>query len=183
MYTEGSTEKAKKKNGIISIVIKFAIWIPVILLAMTIFGLSGQNGEESGGLSRKAASVVITVADQIHILDVTPETKESYMDKVEYPIRKCAHMSEYALLGLLIYLALRVDGMNRYYGKYVAFGMAVAFACTDEIHQLYVPGRSGRFTDVLFDSAGCLIALLICHVCGNLYTRKFQKNSRKNIAI
>jgi len=44
----------------------------------------------------------------------------------------------------------------------LAFTYCFLYACSDEIHQLFVPGRSGKFTDVLIDSAGALLAVLLC---------------------
>ena len=42
-------------------------------------------------------------------------------------------------------------------------GLAVTFlyASSDEIHQLFIPGRSGQFTDVLIDTSGGLAAILV----------------------
>ena len=35
------------------------------------------------------------------------------------------------------------------------------YACTDELHQLFVSGRSGQFTDVLIDTLGALFGCLL----------------------
>ena len=73
--------------------------------------------------------------------------------------RKIVHMSEYALLCFLWWRALRtVLPANR--ALLVAFAISVAYACSDEIHQLSVPGRHGTPVDVGIDSVGAGLAAL-----------------------
>jgi VanZ family protein len=69
----------------------------------------------------------------------------------DYALRKGAHMTEYAILaGLLV----------RATGSYAwAFGLAVAYAATDELHQTFVRGRHGSPIDVGIDAVGALIEL------------------------
>jgi VanZ family protein len=68
-------------------------------------------------------------------------------------LRKLAHMSEYAVLGLLL---LRATGSYAW-----AFGLAVGYACTDELHQTFVRGRHGSPVDVGIDAVGALIGLAV----------------------
>ena len=42
-----------------------------------------------------------------------------------------------------------------------AFFATAVYAATDEIHQLFVAGRAGRFSDVVIDSAGALLGVLV----------------------
>ncbi len=141
---------------------KIVVWIPVIVLACFIFGFSAQNGEASGGLSRKVATFLVDIADAVGVIDVAECERDSVIESIQYPVRKLAHMSEYALLTILTYVALAVDGVGRTKRWWIALVGAVLFACTDEFHQLFVPGRAGLLTDVLFDSVGCVIGVLIC---------------------
>lgn len=69
-------------------------------------------------------------------------------------VRKTAHVCEYALLGYLVYLLLKEHGCGR---PWLAFVICFAYAVTDEVHQYFVPGRTGSVTDVLIDSAGITI--------------------------
>ena len=56
--------------------------------------------------------------------------------------------------------------------------MTFLYACTDEFHQLFVPGRAGRFTDVLIDTTGGIIMLLfialVIHVARKKVTVQTQ---------
>lgn len=143
------------------IVLKISIWIPVILMGLVIFGFSGQNGEQSGGLSSKIASIIVDSADKAGIIDIDEAGKQILIDKMQYPIRKCAHMTEYAIFAVLTFIALYYDDIRKRMTYILAVIIAFLFACTDEFHQLFVPGRSGQFTDVCIDTIGACIGMLI----------------------
>lgn len=81
-------------------------------------------------------------------------------------------MSEYAILLLFVYYGIHKT--IRY--KYALLGsllISFIYACSDEIHQLFIPGRSGQFTDVLIDTSGALIMLLIIYL--------WQKRKKPNL--
>ena len=71
----------------------------------------------------------------------------------DYVLRKCAHMTEYAILAVLL---VRATGSYRW-----AFLLAVAYAGTDEFHQTFVRGRHGSPIDVGIDAAGALIGIAL----------------------
>ena len=74
-----------------------------------------------------------------------------------------AHATEYAILGILLTATLS-SFEKRHYGLW-GWLLGTGYAATDEIHQLFVPGRSGQVTDVMLDSAGCLLGcLLLCTI-------------------
>jgi VanZ family protein len=68
-------------------------------------------------------------------------------------LRKGAHMTEYAILGLLL---LRAVGR-----EVPAFALGIAYAITDEIHQHFVRGRHASPIDVLIDTAGVAIGIFL----------------------
>ena len=104
---------------------------------------SAQSGALSSGLSRRALGLIQAELPGVYSL-------LARWGRPEYLLRKLAHFGEYLLLGLLLYALLR-----RRFSPVAAAGLALvlaaAFACTDEWHQLSVPGR-----DVLIDSAGAV---------------------------
>jgi hypothetical protein len=79
-------------------------------------------------------------------------------------MRKCAHVSEYAILALLVWRALR-NGPALHMKMSMLFGailLACAlFAASDEFHQSFVKSRTPSVRDVLLDSAGAILGLLI----------------------
>ena len=68
-------------------------------------------------------------------------------------LRKCAHTTEYAVLGALLFRALGAE--------LPAFAVGVAYAVTDELHQALVRGRHASPFDVAMDAAGVALGLLL----------------------
>jgi VanZ like family len=73
-------------------------------------------------------------------------------------LRKCAHMTEYAVLA-----ALLVRAIGR---ELPAFFVGVLYAASDEVHQSFVRGRHAAPLDVAIDSVGLLIGLLVWRSAG-----------------
>lgn len=118
-----------------------------------IFMFSHQTGSESSGLS---SQIVLWIQTYLHI----PIT--------EFIVRKAAHMSEYALLTLtLIYGFYK----NHYpIQKIMIYSLIGTFlyACSDEMHQLFIGGRAGQFTDVLIDTCGGCLTIIFYDVLTKL---------------
>ena len=74
-----------------------------------------------------------------------------------------AHFLEYLALGLCLRMAFggRAEDRPRLNAAFPAWLIGAAYAVTDEIHQIFVPGRSGQVKDVLLDAAGVLAGVLI----------------------
>ena len=132
------------------------VWIIVI------FSFSNQNGEESSGISDKVGARIVNLVDDIASMNWSIEEKNAAIAKIAYPIRKMAHMFEYAILALLAYIS---------FSNYV-ISIIIVFAngAVDELHQLFIPGRAGRFTDVLIDTTGGLIMLALIWLFNKIRT-------------
>ncbi len=89
-----------------------------------------------------------------------PATSQ-YIDMITFLVRKCAHISEYIILTLLIYYALYKNNHASYLYTYL---ISLTYACLDEFHQLFVPGRAGMIQDVMIDSIGIILALCLIAV-------------------
>jgi VanZ family protein len=148
-----------------------AVWcalsvLAVVLWGRLIFGFSAQKATTSSGLSERVCYVI---ADEINRFrqEALSETQlQEFVEKLQHPVRKCAHMTEYAVFALLLFNMLCAFGAKGKKRFAVALILVFLYASTDEFHQLYVPGRSGQFTDVLIDTAGGLVMLLlIAAVC------------------
>ena len=70
-------------------------------------------------------------------------------------LRKGAHITEYAILGALLYRALGVEAL--------ALAIGIAYAATDELHQHFVRGRHAAFLDILIDAVGVTIGVYVYH--------------------
>jgi VanZ family protein len=94
-----------------------------------------------------------------------PPTSEETVRRIQTVVRKTAHVSEYALLALLLWRARRrpIRSDPQPWGRREAcFAIICAslFAATDEWHQTFVPGRQGDPLDALLDTSGATIAML-----------------------
>ena len=132
---------------------KIKYFIPSIFLMILIFMFYHQTGSESSGLS---SQIVLWIQTYLHI----PIS--------EFIVRKAAHMSEYALLTLtLIYGFYK----NHYpIQKIMIYSLIGTFlyACSDEMHQLFIGGRAGQFTDVLIDTCGGCLTIIFYYVLTKL---------------
>lgn len=134
-----------------------------LIIAVTwmivIFTFSAKPGDESEDQSIKVGMTVCHIF--VHGFDNLEEYEQTAMaKKIDYPVRKTAHATEYAVLAGFV-LGAVTTGFIRWKNVLTAVCIAVLYAATDEFHQLFVPGRSGRITDVLIDGCGALIGTLI----------------------
>ena len=91
------------------------------------------------------AAVIFVLSDQPHLT-----TNLGFWDTL---LRKSAHFAEYAVLGALLLRALDL--------RVAALTAGIAYAISDEIHQYFVPGRYASAWDVLLDSGGVLLGVLL----------------------
>lgn len=97
--------------------------------------------------------------------DIPPETLAS----IHFIFRKCAHVSEYAVLALLLLrAAIVMTNLRRSIPILYAsvLGTCLFVAATDEFHQMFVVSRGALATDVMIDGAGAILGLLIGAVFG-----------------
>ena len=157
-----------KKNKTMSKIGKILLPVLTVCWMMVIFWFSAAPAPASSEISYTVGIQIgkIAVAD----FDAwTTEKQNAFAEKIEYPIRKMAHATEYAILGMLVSGTVYAYGVC---GKKViryAWIWATIYAATDELHQLFVPGRSGQLRDVLLDSAGAAVGILILCRTGRLW--------------
>ncbi|MDY3910050.1 MAG: VanZ family protein [Eubacterium sp.] len=133
----------------------------VVLWMVLIFFFSAQPADTSTEISHSVGRT-IGVWFVPGFEEWTSERQESFAEAVDYPVRKGAHASEYAILALLFIGMLHSYGVKE---KKWALLMTTAYAATDEFHQLFVPGRSGQISDVMLDAAGALAGYLFFLFC------------------
>ena len=104
---------------------------------------------------------------------INPRISENTIRTVQTTIRKTGHVSEYAVLALLVLWARRGDRKNagvqagwNWRDAALALVIAAAYAATDELHQSFVPGREGSLWDVLIDSVGAGAGLFLLWFLG-----------------
>lgn len=149
-----------------------------------IFVMSAFPAEESDALSTGAIWHIVGFI--VPGYDQLPAAEQlQWQQALQFPVRKTAHFLEYALLGALAFnLVIRMKSFRhapRARQVLVAWAFAVVYAIGDEIHQLFVPGRTGKIMDVGIDAAGALcgiaVVLLILWIAGKLHARKHNATS------
>ncbi|WP_282209355.1 VanZ family protein [Parvibacter caecicola] len=108
----------------------------IVLWASFIFGFSGQTGGESGGLSAKVADALVSAADFFTGATTVGSARASAIEALQFPIRKAAHMSEYAVLALLVLAQLRLWPAFGGTGKQSAAPMADMTGDGDDVRFL-----------------------------------------------
>ena len=145
---------------------KIISFIVLILWMIVIFSFSSADANKSTGTSDKVITTMIEIKDKIINNETPNNEKEIIVKNSSFYIRKLAHITEYLILGFLMFNLLKQYSVTNIY---YAIGLSILYSCTDEFHQLFISGRSGSIRDVLIDSIGILIGTY-------LYKLLFIKN-------
>lgn len=123
-------------------------WLYVLLWALLIFIFSSQSGQESNNNNM----FVVYIFNLLGI-----NLNSVFGELTHFIIRKAAHMTEYFILFYLLFNAIIEETT---FNKCIIYSLIATFlyACTDEFHQYFVPGRGPAFRDVLIDTGGGVIA-------------------------
>ena len=132
----------------------------VLIVAGAIFFFSAQPGQDSSDLS---ASLTVRLLQWFHpgYAGLAEAEKSALLEAWHTVVRKAAHFSEYVLLGacLTAFFHALHRAKPRWLKGLVALLICALYACTDEVHQMFVDSRGPAFTDVLIDTAGALAGI------------------------
>lgn len=140
----------------------------MLVIMVLIFVFSSMQGDESSETSGIFLKAIEKLYEEVTHRGLT----EIALDSIHHIIRKCAHFTEYAALGASIMYAIWDKWKEHKAPIILPELIAMLYATTDEIHQYFVPGRYGTWTDVLIDSAGALTGILIYLL---IYRKKINK--------
>ncbi len=138
-------------------------WILVIIWMVVIYSFSAQSANESELLSSGITDWTIQLLNRV-LPNLNIET-------LHLIIRQLAHLIIFLILGVLLLNALNQSDSNERVNFVLALLISLIYAISDEIHQIYVPGRVGQIYDVLVDFLGSLIGIKIFIIYNN-----FKKN-------
>lgn len=144
-------------------------WIVVFIWMALIFFLSHQPATASSELSSGVVQIVVGVIKTIMpFIDYEP-------NKLHFFIRKGAHFFAYFMLGILVLNALSFGRDLTVRSVVFTFLICVMYAISDEVHQLFISGRSGEVRDVLIDSAGASVGIGFYSLIKWVSSRFFSK--------
>jgi len=125
----------------------------VIILGLT-FLLSSQQGMNSHNLSINICKKIVTFLNHNAKLSLDEKQYLNFIRFLDVPIRKAAHITEYAVLGIVLYVI--VSAYIRSIWERIVYVIVVIMlvGSLDEAHQLYVLAREGKWQDVVIDVIG-----------------------------
>lgn len=161
--------KQKKKIAIVS-------GLLLIVLYFLIFGFSAQDGETSGNISLTLSHYGVTLWNRLNGGMINEQVIKALADHLDYPLRKAAHFTEYAVMGILVccFLCAFIKSLKKIFFCSV-FWIFVS-AAFDELHQYFVPGRWASVADVFLDTCGGAVGAVIC--CLILYRTEKRRDHR-----
>ena len=136
-------------------VLRIIFTIITIIWMVVIFMFSHSPSKESGDLSNKF--IEKTIVSVVKTIDKNVNEKK-LIKALTFPVRKMAHFTEYLILGVLLFLTFKSYGIN---DIHIPIILCVMYACTDEIHQYFIPGRACRILDVVIDSLGSATGIFL----------------------
>ena len=133
------------------------IWsyLAVVLWMGLIFFFSSQPADDSKELSTGVTEVILSVVEA-----VAPES-DLFVDHLHHFVLKNAHFLIYFVLGILVVRAFRLSEIQGKKSIVFALAICIVYAISDELHQLFVPGRGAQVKDVLIDSTGAFVGIII----------------------
>ena len=146
--------KNNKKKRIILLIL-------IIIWAVLVFYLSNQEPDDSSSLSFLVTSFFIK--------------NEEAAALIEPYVRKIAHLSEYMVGGILFSSLFSTYDWKDEKIILISVLTGAWYAGLDEIHQLLVPGRAGRFVDVYIDTLGVAIGTVLVLIINKIIKRNRKK--------
>jgi VanZ family protein len=134
---------------------KFMYGAAVLVWMAVIIGFSNQQASDSNALSSGLSDAIVTT------IRVMLPGLELDAGELNHVVRKLAHGLIYLVLGMLVLGTLTKLGVRGGRGVAITLLVCVLFAVSDELHQLFVSGRSGQASDVIIDSIGASIGILL----------------------
>ena len=103
-----------------------------------------------------------------------PSMSQAHIEQLHYAFRKCCHMTEFAVLAVLMWRAIRQPQRNdrrnwRWDEAGLALSLVFLYAASDELHQVFIPSRTGQISDVVVDVLGGAIGLTLLWLAGKKF--------------
>jgi VanZ family protein len=132
-----------------------ALWTCVILLASSDF----FSGAQTAGWLQPLISTIVG-----HSLPA------AQFERIHFLVRKSAHLTEYAILGALLFRAVRGERQQwSLRWSTAAVVLAAVVASADEWHQTFIPSRTGALSDVVLDTVGATLAQILIRAAQVLF--------------
>lgn len=126
-------------------------WLPLLIwmVVISLFSTDTFSGENTGSIIEPIIRLLLGKHFNQHIFGL-----------IHNLIRKSAHVTEYLILGILLYYTTN-PGLRRWRRKtaLIVISLSIVYASLDEFHQTFTTTRTGSQIDVMIDSIGALIGI------------------------
>ena len=159
-----------KKITILFLILSI-IWMGVIFI------LSATPATKSDRESKAVVRSVVTTTSKDDI-----ENIDGLVDTLNKPFRKLAHASVYFVLAILVLSTfISLKKYKLYINNIISILWSFLYACSDEYHQTFVVGRSGELTDVLIDTFGAIIGIVLFDIVYKLVINRKNSELKKKV--
>ena len=139
--------------------------LPLMITALLMIFIFIQSALPAD-LSQQESGVIVLMLSRFLSAD---------QEVLSFAVRKCAHFTEYMLLGMSLYVTVG-EFFSFEEGSAVvhpvSWGIGTLYAVTDEVHQHFVPGRSCEIRDILIDSCGVAAGVLLMTIIRSVRGRR-----------
>jgi VanZ family protein len=139
-------------------------WLPLLGWMCVIFTASSDT--------QSARHSSIYFEPLVHWL--FPSMSQAHIEELHYAFRKGCHMMEFAILAVLAWRAIRQPTRKdlrpwRWNEAGLALALVFLYAASDELHQVFIPSRTGQISDVVVDVIGGIIGLTLLWLAGKKF--------------
>ncbi len=150
------------------IILRAIFAILLVSTLVLIFLFSNQNGEDSSNVSKGFIYNILKFF-------IRNDEMESVVIFLEPIVRKLAHFSIYAMVGIWSICLVNTFEIKEKNKIFITEIFGFLYACSDEIHQSFIGERSASILDVLLDSFGVLFGIFIIIFIKRIILKKRKK--------
>lgn len=125
-------------------------WLLLIIWMAVIFNFSNDPAV----VSDEKSGFVLTIFNSLGL-----DLNSIFGTLANFIVRKMGHFTEFFILYVFLYNVLK-ESFSKKRALIMALVCTFLYACSDEFHQIFIPGREGRLRDVLIDTSGGIAAMV-----------------------
>lgn len=155
---------------------KIKIILNIILIIIWLFIIFSFSAEDATKSEHRSDEVIINAVETITREEIPENQRQKIIDEYIVIVRKSAHFFLYFILAIIVFtLYKRIFGLNSKTFIYTII-FCFIYACSDEIHQLFINGRTARIFDVFVDTTGAILSTTLLTIF-SLLLKKLKKNN------
>ena len=164
--------RAMKSNAKI-LVVRYLLWSLALAIMVLIFAFSSKTAEQSSESSGSFAKTLLSIAVP-GFTEWSETEQQTAVEDMQFIVRKGAHFAIFFTLGSVCLFAMNTYNVSTKRKFIVSLLIPLLYAISDEIHQLFVPGRAGQIRDVLIDFTGAASGVTLSFAAITVY-KKIRK--------